>query len=358
MAGRMTRKARKTVSRSEGTSARRKASAPGSRPRGASIAIARNVAGTARAVGTGAAGIMHPWPSWLREESPEIEKALRTILQQERGAPASLRGAMRYALFPGGKRLRPALAVLGHRLCRGRDPEIYRLAACLELVHTFTLIHDDLPCMDDDDFRRGRPSCHKAFGEGMAVLAGDALLNLAYEVVASLRCTPRRKGSVLATLAGAVGGRGVLGGQVDDLAAEGKRVRERELRSIHVRKTGSLIAASLRIGGELAGGSETALRALDDYGLELGLLFQIVDDLLNLEGTAEELGRPAGGDARHRKATYPRVVGRSATRRLLTARVNAARRAARGFGRWSPLFDDLVRAVASRAHGGWPEGET
>jgi geranylgeranyl diphosphate synthase type II len=294
----------------------------------------------------------------LRNESPQIEGALRAVLLHERGIPASLRAAMRYSLFPGGKRLRPALAVLGHRLCRGRDPEIYLLASCLELVHTFTLIHDDLPCMDDDDFRRGRPSCHKAFGEGLAVLAGDALLNRAYEIVASLRCHPRRKGAILATLASAVGGSGVLGGQVDDLAAEGRRVGERELRSIHMRKTASLIAASLRTGGELGGGSPVELRALDKYGLELGLLFQIVDDLLNLEGTTEQLGRPAGGDERRRKATYPRVVGRAATLRLLMIRVRAARRAARGFGRWSPLFDDLVRAVASRVAGGWPEGGT
>ncbi len=297
----------------------------------------------------------HPWPAWLRKESPRIEEALRGVLRKAEGIPPSLLTAMRYSLFPGGKRIRPALCVLGYRFCGGRGREIYRLGACLEMIHTFTLIHDDLPCMDDDDFRRGRPSCHNAFGEGLAVLAGDALLNLAYETVASLRCAPDRKVAILAVVSGAVGGRGVLGGQVDDLAAEGKRVGERTLRSIHARKTAVLMAASLRAGGQMAGGCGQDLRRLDRYGMEMGLLFQIVDDLLNLEGTEAELGRPAGGDERHHKATYPRVVGRAGARRLLAVRVGAARRTARDLGRRAALFDDLVRAVASRVKGGWPE---
>ena len=351
-------KARKSVSRSEKPGVeRRGAPSPAAPRRGPSRSSRMALADAPPRLARGPADDS-AWPSWLRNELPRIEVALRAVLRRGTGIPRSLREAMHYSLFPGGKRLRPALAVLGNRVCGGRGREIYRLAASLELVHTFTLIHDDLPCMDDDDFRRGRPSCHKAFGEGLAVLAGDALLNLAYENVASLHCAPRRKGEILATLAGAVGGKGVLGGQVDDLAAEGRSVSERTLRSIHLRKTASLIAASLRIGGEMAGGRRATLHKLDRYGLELGLIFQIVDDLMNLDGTAEDLGRPAGGDERHRKATYPRVVGRDATRRLLAVRVRAARRDAQGLDRWSPLFVDLVRAVASRVEGGWPEDET
>lgn len=299
-----------------------------------------------------------PWASWLRGESPSIERALRGVLPHGRVVPKSLLDAMRYSLFPGGKRLRPALVVLGHRSCGGRDREVYRLAACFELVHAFTLIHDDLPCMDDDDFRRGRPSCHKAYGEGIAVLAGDALLNLAYEVIAGLRASPPRKEAVLRTLSEAVGGKGVLGGQVDDLAAEGKRVDERGLRSIHMRKTASLITAALRAGGELAGAGGERLRGLERFGRELGLLFQIADDLMNIEGTEAELGRPAGGDERRGKATYPRIVGREGSQHILVARVLGARKAATAFGRFAPLFDDLVRMVASRVQGGWPEAKT
>jgi geranylgeranyl diphosphate synthase type II len=255
---------------------------------------------------------------------------------------------MRYALFPGGKRLRPALAMLGHAACGGRDPQITRVAASLELVHTFSLIHDDLPCMDDDDFRRGRATCHRVYGEALAVLAGDALLNLAYELLAGLRCAPQRRVAVFSSLATAMGGGGVLGGQVDDIAAEGVRIGEGALRRIHARKTASLIAASLVMGGELAGAPRARIRDLDGYGRELGLLFQLVDDILNVEGSTEELGRPAGGDEKHRKATYPSVVGLEGSRSRMRRRASAARARARSFGPWSGLFEDLIRVVISR----------
>ncbi len=258
---------------------------------------------------------------------------------------------MRHSLFPGGKRLRPLLAILGHRACGGASPEIYPVAAACELVHTFTLIHDDLPCMDDDDLRRGRPTCHKVFGEATAVLAGDTLLNLAYRVLSGLRCEPSRKAMLIATLADAVGGSGVLGGQVDDLEAEGRDVSEAHLRRIHDRKTASLIRASLRMGGILAGAREPRLALLDRFGTEVGHLFQIVDDLLNVEGTEEALGRPAGGDARLRKASYPRILGSDATRRRIRIRSAQAVRVAAGFGGMRPLFEDLVQVVVARVPG-------
>jgi geranylgeranyl diphosphate synthase, type II len=347
-----------TASHSEEGSSRRRITASRSKPHARSRVVPVGAAPAGDRSIAPPSPATPPWPAWLEGQSPSIEEALRRLLRKRRGTPPSLLEAMRYSLFPGGKRLRPALAVLGHRVCGGRDAEIYRLAACLELVHTFTLIHDDLPCMDDDDFRRGRPSSHKVFGEGLAVLGGDTLLNLAYETVAALRCSAEKRTAVLGTLSRAVGGGGVLGGQVDDLAAEGKRIDEGTLRSIHLRKTASLIAASLRVGGELAGGDDASLENLSRFGREIGLSFQIVDDLLNLEGTAVELGRPAGGDERRGKATYPRLVGVEATRRLLAARVRRTRGLARRFGRWSPLFEDLVRAVASRVRGGWPEVTT
>jgi geranylgeranyl diphosphate synthase type II len=255
---------------------------------------------------------------------------------------------MRYSLFPGGKRLRPLLAILGHRAGGGASGGIYPLSAACELVHTFTLIHDDLPCMDDDDLRRGRPTCHKVFGEATAVLAGDALLNLAYEVLAGLRCESSRKAALMSTLSRAVGGSGVLGGQVEDLEAEGRDITEGHLRRIHDRKTASLIRASLRMGAILAGAPASRVGLLDRYGYELGHLFQIVDDLLNVEGTEAALGRPAGGDERLQKASYPRILGSEATRRRIRKRKAAAMRAASAFVGMSPLFGDLVESVVAR----------
>lgn len=288
------------------------------------------------------------WTEWSAREAPKIDAAIRAAIPRAGDVPSSLSQAMRYALFPGGKRLRPLLAVLGHRSCGGRHPEIYRLSAACEMVHTFTLIHDDLPCMDDDDFRRGRPTCHKAFGEATAVLAGDALLNLAYEVLSNLRCAPSHKAALIQTLTRAVGGSGVLGGQIDDLEAEGREIGESRLRRIHERKTASLIAASLRMGAILGGAPRARIVALDRFGTELGNLFQIVDDLLNVEGTEEALGRPAGGDERLRKASYPRIVGLDGTRRRIRMKGEAAREAASVFGGMAPLFSNLVDVVMSR----------
>jgi geranylgeranyl diphosphate synthase, type II len=290
------------------------------------------------------------WDAWLAEVGPPIERELKAVLPT-RGTPASLRAAMRYALFPGGKRLRPALAMLGYAASGGRGAEAARVAASLELVHTFSLIHDDLPCMDDDDYRRGRPTVHKVHGEALAVLAGDALLNLAYEILADLKCAADRRVAILSSLARATGGGGVLGGQVDDIAAEGNAIGERALRSIHARKTASLIAAALVMGGELAGARHAGISNLEAYGRELGLLFQLVDDILNVEGSPEELGRPAGGDAKHGKATYPSVIGLKAAHVRMDRAAVSTRSRARAFGAWSGLFEDLVRVVVCRVPG-------
>ena len=292
--------------------------------------------------------IPESWSSWMQVERPRIESGIRSVLRPSGSGPVSLRRAMRYAVLPGGKRLRPGLAVLGHRVCNGRDPEIYRLAASLELVHTFTLIHDDLPCMDDDDFRRGRPTCHKVFGEALAVLAGDALLNLAYEALIELKSDPKRKAAILASFAGAVGASGVLGGQVWDIEAEGVEISRAALHQIHLRKTASLISASLRMGGELTGAGRRHLESVDRFGRQLGLLFQLADDLLNVEASAKVLGRPAGGDERLRKATYPRLLGLERSHERLRRLVRTGRACARDFGPWSSLFEDLIVTVASR----------
>lgn len=289
-----------------------------------------------------------PYARWFGAERRPIEAAIRKSLPRAGAVPLSLREAMSYALFPGGKRIRPALVLLGHRAGGGRHGDVYAVAACSELVHTFSLIHDDLPCMDDDDLRRGRPTCHRVYGEALAVLAGDALLNRAYEILSEIDCEPGRRSAILSCLASAMGGSGVLGGQTEDIEAEGKEITERELERIHRRKTASLIAACLRMGSLLAGAKPDAVRAIDRFGEALGLLFQITDDLLNIEGSEVQLGRPAGGDARLAKATYPRVVGIDGARkraRLIAAR---AERSAPETAPWREIYRDLVCVVAGR----------
>lgn len=288
------------------------------------------------------------WERWRLREAEPVERALREILAPRRSAPASLRAAMRYAVFPGGKRLRPLLVVAGHRIAGGESRAVYRLAASLELVHAFTLIHDDLPCMDDDDFRRGRPTCHRVYGEGLAVLAGDALLNLAYAVQVELEGPAEAREAVLRTFARAVGEEGVLGGQVEDLDAEGRTISPGRLRRIHRRKTAGLIAASLRMGAEFAGAAPARADRLEAFGIELGMLFQLADDLLNVVGSDEQLGRPAGGDARKEKATYPRLLGVDRAIGRLRAGRRSCERLAEPFGAWSPLLADLTGRIAGR----------
>lgn len=255
---------------------------------------------------------------------------------------------MTYALFPGGKRIRPALVLLGHRAAGGRHGEVYTIAACAELVHTFSLIHDDLPCMDDDALRRGRPTCHRVYGEALAVLAGDALLNRAFELLSEIDCEPGRRAAILSCLASAMGGSGVLGGQVEDVEAEGQEIDEKSLERIHRRKTASLISSCLRMGSLLAGARPEVVREVGRFGEALGLLFQITDDLLNIEGTETQLGRPAGGDERLAKATYPRIVGLDAARRRARLLSGRAVRYAPDTTPWGEIFRDLVGLVANR----------
>jgi len=226
------------------------------------------------------------------------------------GCPGRLAEAMRYSVLAGGKRLRPVLCLLAAEACGG-DPEAALPAACaLELVHTYSLVHDDLPAMDDDDLRRGRPTCHKAFDEATAVLAGDGLLTLAFEVLAA---GIRPAGAALAcvrALAEAAGPSGMVGGQMADLQAEGRDGATVDaLEAIHRRKTGALLRAALRMGGLAAGAPATSLEALDRYGRAVGLAFQIVDDLLDVQGDEAKLGKRVGKDSGLGKWTYPALLG-------------------------------------------------
>ena len=222
--------------------------------------------------------------------------------------PKILHEAMKYSVMAGGKRLRPILAYSAFEFCGGKtegdDLSIHYAMAALEMVHTYSLIHDDLPCMDDDDLRRGMPTCHKKFGTAAAVLAGDALHDVAFNLLASTGST-----KVVVELAKALGTAGMIGGQMADVEAEGKDVTRADIINIHTRKTGALIRASVRIGAILAGTPDEKLANLTTYSEKIGLAFQIIDDILDIEGDTETMGKPVGSDVGLSKATYPKAVG-------------------------------------------------
>jgi geranylgeranyl diphosphate synthase type II len=269
--------------------------------------------------------------TYLTEASREVEAALDRLLPKESEEPRELHEAMRYSVFAGGKRVRPALALLFcEALGRGREAAM-GVAAAFECVHVYSLIHDDLPAMDDDDFRRGKPSNHKAFGEALAILAGDALLTLAFELAAG--APDRGLGAELALeLARAAGAAGMVGGQVLDIRSEGKtRVPPSRdgatLEAIHRRKTAALIRGASRAGALAGGAGPAELAAATRYGEALGLAFQVVDDILDVECTSEELGKTAGKDAAAGKLTYPALYGLDEAKRRARALVDEAQAA-------------------------------
>ncbi len=241
---------------------------------------------------------------YLKHVSALTEAKFDEHLPAENSKPESMHEAMRYSMFAGGKRLRPALAYAAFEVFSGKGDVIFYVTSALEMVHTFSLIHDDLPCMDDDDFRRGKPTCHKKFGEAPAVLAGDALCIHAFELLA-------RTGDVriIATLAKALGTSGMIGGQIVDIESEGKNVGLETVNFIHNAKTAALIEASLVVGGQAAGATDEELVSLASYGRNIGLAFQIIDDVLDIESTTEQLGKDVGSDVARGKATYPAVLG-------------------------------------------------
>ncbi len=256
--------------------------------------------------------------AYLKERRALVDAALEQYLPPEEAPPPTIHRAMRYSVMAGGKRLRPILVIAGAEAVGGAPAAVLPTACALELIHTYSLIHDDLPAMDDDDYRRGRLTNHKVFGEAIAILAGDALLTLAVRLVAentALVANPLVLRDVVAELADAAGTFGMVGGQVVDIESEGKAITAETLEYIHRHKTAALIRGSLRAGARLAGGDPAAIDAISQAGNDLGLAFQIVDDILDVEGSLEELGKTAGSDARKQKATYPALHGREASRR-------------------------------------------
>lgn len=284
---------------------------------------------------------------FLKATTVKVNAALERYLPKTDEVPGTLHESVRYSMFAGGKRLRPALCVAAYEACGG-DPEaepVWLAASAIEMTHTFSLIHDDLPCMDDDDFRRGRPTNHKVYGEAMAVLAGDWLAVSAFELLA--RTGDSR---TVATLAKALGSKGMLGGQVVDIQSEGKAVDLATVEYIHWHKTAALIQASLVMGAQIARADESIVSGLALFGSRIGVAFQIVDDVLDLEQTTEALGKDAKSDLAKGKATYPAVVGIEASKRKARELVDEAVRDIRQLPIRSEVFELLADFIVTRVN--------
>ncbi len=275
---------------------------------------------------------------YLAARAAEVDAALDAFLPKAKEKPATIHAAMRYSVFAGGKRLRPILCLAAAEACGG-DPESAMPPACaVEILHTYSLVHDDLPCMDDDDLRRGRPTCHKVYGEGMAVLTGDALLTEAFLILAQTPPAKRYPGAAyIAELALTGGSTRLIGGQVMDLEGEGKKLTKAQLVKIHEAKTAALLTTSLRLGAMTANATEKQLEALGTFGRALGLAFQIIDDILDVTQSTEVLGKTAGKDAAVEKATYPAILG------LEKSRKEAAKLTAEALDALAPLGKKAAR---------------
>jgi len=258
----------------------------------------------------------------------EVDRVLNRFLPTATVAPATIHKAMRYSLFAGGKRLRPILCLAAVEACGASPSAAIPQACAVECIHTYSLIHDDLPSMDNDDLRRGRPTCHKVFGDAIAILAGDALLTVAFEIVAQAKAVSRYDlRDVLHEIALAAGSRKLIAGQVADLEAEGQRIKPAQLRSIHENKTAALLTTSVRLGAMAANAPAKQLAAITGFGRALGLAFQVIDDILDVTQTSEKLGKSAGKDLVAQKATYPAVLGLEGARkeaRRLTGQAHSA----------------------------------
>jgi geranylgeranyl diphosphate synthase type II len=253
--------------------------------------------------------------TYLNSRQRIIDRALDKHLPKASVKPTTIHRAMRYSLFAGGKRLRPILCLAAGEACGGKIYNALPLACALECIHTYSLVHDDLPGMDNDDFRRGRPTCHKVFGDGIAVLAGDALLTAAFEIVSRATPTSRYGMSILLReVAEAAGSQRLIAGQVADLEAEGKTTNRAQLRYIHENKTAAILTTTVRLGAMSANANGKKLGAITKFGRALGLAFQVIDDILDVTQTSEKLGKSAGKDIAAGKATYPAVIGLDASR--------------------------------------------
>ena len=296
---------------------------------------------------------MVDFTEYLDQEQHLIEENLRWFLPTREQLPHTIHEAMHYSVFAGGKRLRPILVLSSGRACGGETESLLPAACAVELIHTYSLVHDDLPALDNDDLRRGRPTSHRVFGEAMAILAGDALLTRAFEILANYPQGPElgsRRLRVLDIVSKACGTTGMIGGQVADLESEGQPVNEEAVHNIHGGKTGALIRAAVTAGAVMADAMEDQVHALDKYAQRVGLAFQIIDDVLDVVETSTELGKTPGKDAEHHKATYPTLWGVEGSRRKARKLVDEAVGYVEDFGDDGLRLRQIAEFVFRRHH--------
>lgn len=291
--------------------------------------------------------------AYLQEQCARIDAALDRFLPRETELPHSVHKAMRYSVFAGGKRVRPILMLAACQAVGGETARAIPAACAMEMIHTYSLIHDDLPAMDDDDFRRGNPTNHKVFGEAIAILAGDALLTEAFKLASDPRfaggCDPSGLLAVIHEIASCAGSCGMVGGQVIDMESEGRQdIDLATVQYIHTHKTGALIKASVVAGALLGGAAGERLTAITRYGEAAGLAFQIADDILDIEGTTEEIGKDAGSDQARGKATYPAVMGLAAAKEEARSMMDEALKALEIFGAEADPLREVARYIVRR----------
>jgi len=292
---------------------------------------------------------------YLVDQQARVDLELDSLVPAAEVYPPSIHQAMRHSLFAGGKRLRPILCIESGRLFGGEEGTLLRLGSALELIHTYSLIHDDLPALDNDDLRRGQPTCHRVFGEATAILAGDALLTLAFELISSPKSLPAggledsRKLRVIHEIAHAVGTRaGMVSGQVVDIEATSQKADAATLEYIHSAKTGAFIRAAMRAGAIQSGAPEEGLDLVTTYGEKVGLAFQIADDLLDVLGSSESLGKTAGKDGTEKKLTYPALYGVEESRRIAQLLVHEACNALKSFGTKAQRLREIADYLIAR----------
>jgi geranylgeranyl diphosphate synthase type II len=287
---------------------------------------------------------------YLSESKKLVDQYLENLLPEEKEMPVTIHKAMRYSVFAGGKRVRPILVLASGESLGGNRSVLLHLGAGIEMMHTYSLIHDDLPALDNDDLRRGRPTCHKVFGDAMAILAGDALMTRCYQVLASMPgVSDTTRIGIISEIAYATGTvKGMIGGQVVDLESEGKPVDADTLEYIHHSKTGALLTACVRCGAMAAGASSAELESLTGFGSKIGLVFQIVDDILDVTASSEELGKTAGKDAKVEKATYPALFGLETSRKKALELKDSALQDIEAFGEKADALRHLADFVVQR----------
>jgi geranylgeranyl diphosphate synthase type II len=289
--------------------------------------------------------------AYLQDRQKIVEEALEHYLPGEDNIPTDIYKAVRYSVFNGGKRIRPILCLAAAEAIGGDLGPAIPVACALELIHSYSLIHDDLPAMDNDDFRRGKPTCHKVFGENIAILAGDALLTEAFVLlshVEKVRLSAERRLAVIQEIAKAAGICGMIGGQALDVLSGKSEPNENMLREIHRRKTGALIVAAIKSGAIIFNARKDKIQALAEYGINVGLAFQIADDILNVEGNRELMGKETGSDAAHNKLTYPSLLGMGKAKEKLAKYINAAEASLSGFDERARPLLVIARYIMER----------